>query len=336
MRASSWLLGSLLLLSPISAGWCASIGTVNQLVIFGDSLSDDGNALYLENEYKNIFGQYPSGVPVPIPPNYTYGKFTDGPDTTPATSAPTGLWIDQLASKMGLSQPQASYSGGTNYATGGAQTGFNSSFPAGIPYVGDQLAWFEGSHLTGIPANALYVFWAGADDIFAGNSGTTAANNIANYISTLHGMGAQYFLWLNLPNLGPGFQAFDTQYAADLAALLNSGIDVVGVNVNALFAAILANPSAYGFTDTSDPAWCGAGALPNCATNNPNNFLFWDGTHPTTAADALVAQLAFDDIEGIPPVTSVPEPADALLLCSGIGSIWFLSRKKRRAGCDSR
>ena len=112
MRASSWLLGSLLLLSPLSAGWCASIGTVNQLVIFGDSLSDDGNALYLENEYKNIFGQYPSGVPVPIPPNYTYGKFTDGPDTTPATSAPTGLWIDQLASKMGLSQPQASYSGG--------------------------------------------------------------------------------------------------------------------------------------------------------------------------------------------------------------------------------
>ncbi|MGH9640622.1 MAG: hypothetical protein ACRD3Y_11200, partial [Bryobacteraceae bacterium] len=84
MRKYLWLTG-VLLLSPVCGAYAASVGTVNQLVVFGDSLSDDGNALYLENEYKNVFGNYPPGVAVPLPPNYTTGKFTDGPDTTPAT-----------------------------------------------------------------------------------------------------------------------------------------------------------------------------------------------------------------------------------------------------------
>ncbi|MGH9584827.1 MAG: SGNH/GDSL hydrolase family protein, partial [Bryobacteraceae bacterium] len=272
------------------------------------------------------------GVPVPIPPNYTQGKFTDGPDTMPATSGPTGLWIDQFATKMGLAQPRASSNGGTNYATGSAQTGFNASFPlAGVPYVGDQLGLFAAANATGLPSNALYVFWAGANDIFVGGKGTSAANNIEGYISSLSSAGAKNFLWLNLPNLSSGFQSFDTQFATDLAALDSSGVNVVGVDVESLFNAILASPAAYGFTDTTDPAWCGPGALPNCAANDPNQFLLWDGTHPTTAADALVAQLAYNDVLDLTG-TSVPEPSEAALVLIGLCGLALFGRQRVKTG----
>ncbi|HEX7359750.1 MAG TPA: SGNH/GDSL hydrolase family protein [Bryobacteraceae bacterium] len=331
MRIHFWLSG-VLFLAPIAGAYAASIGPVNNLVVFGDSLSDDGNALFLENAYKTIHGSYPTDVTVPIPPNYTTGKFTDGPDTTPAaTNGPTGLWIDQFASKMGLAQPQASFLGGSNYATGSAQTGHNAAFPLGVPYLQDQVGLFATANPSGPSADSLYVFWAGADDLFAGGNGTTAANNIAGYISSLHGAGAKYFLWLNLPNLPvlSGSGAFDTQYAADLAGLQSSGIDVVGVDVSALAGAILADPSAYGLTNVTDLAWCGPGHLQDCATNDPNDFLLWDGVHPTTAADALIAQLAYNDVLASSPGASVPEPADAALVLVGILLMWWISRRRR-------
>lgn len=320
------------MLLPGCGAYGASIGSANQLVIFGDSLSDDGNALFLENQIKSKIGVYPPNVPVPIPPNYTVGKFTDGPDTMPATTGPTGLWIDQFSAKAGLGQPQPSFQGGTNYATGSAQTGtnplFNTTLPLGAPYVGDQIGLFEAANASGAPANALYVFWAGADDLFGGGSGATAANNIAGYISSLSSAGAKHFLWLNLPDLGPGFASFNTQYSTDLAQLQASGTNVVGVDVDALFAAILGNPSKYGFTNTTDPAWCGPGALPNCAANNPNEFLLWDGTHPTTAANALVAQLAYEDAFA---ATAIPEPTEAALLLIGLLGFAVKSLWSRRS-----
>jgi outer membrane lipase/esterase len=325
------LLAGVLFLAPVGGTFAASVGAVNNLVVFGDSLSDDGNALFLLDQFKNITGFYPPNVAVPLPPNYTTGKFTNGPDTNPAaTTGPQGLWIDQFASKMGLSQPQASYLGGSNYATGSAQTGHNAAFPIGVPYLQDQLGLFSAAHPASAPADSLYVFWAGADDLFAGGSGTAAANNIADYISSLHGAGARYFLWLNLPSLPAlsGSDVFDMQYTADLAALQGSGVDVVGVDVNALADAILADPASYGFSDVTHPAWCGAGALPNCESNDPNTFLLWDGVHPTTATDALIAQLAYDDVLASNPGSSVPEPADAALVLLGLISIGWMAKRR--------
>src|SRR5207248_10694917 len=57
---------------------------------------------------------------------FPVGYFTDGTNTTPSTSAPTGLWIDQFAAKLNLSDPTPMLVGGTNYAVGSAKTGTSS------------------------------------------------------------------------------------------------------------------------------------------------------------------------------------------------------------------
>lgn len=316
MRLRPLLLVSAMAITPLLAVG----GPITQLVVFGDSLSDNGNAA-------SVFG----GT---LPGNYAPNAFTDGPMTTPATSGPFGLWIDQFASKLGVSDPQPFVAGGTNYAVASALTGHNPAFtlafpPTAVPYTSDQVALYLATHTPS--AGTLYTFWAGANDINQANSPSTAANNIETNIQTLAAAGGTQFLWLNLPLLGntPDGQAsgqvaalnaasmaFNTQQAADVAALHGMGINVISVNIQQLFSDILAHPAAYGFTDVTDPGWCGTGGLATCASNHPNDFMFWDGEHPTTAADAVVANLAFSDATG--GTSSVPEPSTLALALGGL------------------
>lgn len=343
MRTPLFALTAFILAAPLSTALADPMGSVNQLVVFGDSLSDTGNAYYLENAYKSLYGTLPPGEPYPVPPNYTTGSFTDGPTTTPSTNSPTGLWIDQFAHLANLSDPGPFLvNGGTNYATGAAEAGSNPAFPTGVPWTTNQVTEFTASHLTGAPSNALYTFWAGGDSIFAGQNPVTAADDIYGNIQTLHAEGANDFLWLNLPALGDtpvgagnsatlnaATAAFNAEWQLDLTKLQSQGIDVIGVDVATLFDDILADPSAYGFTNTTGAAWCGTGALPNCASNNPNDFVFWDGEHPTTAADALVAQLAYDDFTGVNSA-AVPEPMNFGLSLAGLCGLLAACRLRRK------
>lgn len=313
-------LGTLLLATALcSTPTLALASSLTGIVAFGDSLSDAGNVSIA------TLGTLPgpgyatrsvTGVPFPV------GYYTN----PQSGSGPAGLWIDQLASQLGISDPSPFLAplGGTNYAIGSSFTaGFNGAAPGMDTQVADFLTSVGGS----APSSDLYTFWGGANDIFNGLNPITAADNIEKEIEAVAGDGGTNFLWLNLPPLGetPGLigdstlsaeanlasLAFDSEWTADLIALQSLGINVTGVNVDALFNSIAANPSQYGFTNITSAC----NATPGC---DPNTALYWDTEHPTTEADSLVASLAYTDL--------TPEPPSITLLALGTLSL-FAFRK---------
>jgi outer membrane lipase/esterase len=325
LKDSTMRLGSLILAAAVCAATSGSAhaSSYSEIVSFGDSLTDTGNV------YIGTGGALPG-------PGYAvyngYGIYTN----PQSGSGPAGLWIDQLAGHLGLSAPAPFLAGGTNYAVGSSFTaGFNGAAPGMDAQVGDYLTSVGGS----ASASALYTFWGGANDIFAGLNPITAANNVASEIGAVATDGGKTFLWLNLPPLGdtPGIlaagpaavaaanaaaNAFDAQWAIDVGNLDASGINVIGVNVDALFNAITGNPSAYGFTNITSACL----ATPGC---NPNTFLYFDAEHPTTEADSLVANLAAQDL------SPTPEPPSVTLVALGAAFAAALALTRRKPQLQS-
>lgn len=320
MRVKFFAVTGLVLISPLCTALASSF---SQFYVFGDSLSDNGNAsIALGPSFPSNYGTYTfPGT------SLTTQYFSDGPNTTPVAAGPPGLWVDQLAGKLGITDPQPVLAGGTNYAIASAQTG--SSNPQDI---GNQVALFSADHIiTGAPSTGLYAFWGGANDILNAGNPVTAANNLEGYISTLASEGAKDFVWLNLPLLGDTPQgkpqqtalnaasaAFDTQWATDLAALQGKGIDVTGVNIESLFSSILGDPAAYGFTNVTD-------AAQGLSISTDKGYLSWDGLHPTTAGHALIADAVYDAL------VPTPEPSSVALAVLGMLGLIGFSAVRRRA-----
>ena len=309
MRIQVVALAAACLAAPYGIAFAGSVDDLTQIVAFGDSLSDPGNASIATLGDKPGPGYATRTIPdVPFPVGY-YTNPQSG-------SGPSGLWIDQLAGRMGVTDPMPFLApgGGTNYAFASAQTGGTTNPATGAPSLNSQVGLYLTATGGAASSTSLYTFWGGGDNLLFPSSETPqqAANDIENQILTLHSAGAQTFLWLNLPALGdipalntnPVTQAagnlfsslFDQQWSADITALHALGIDVVGVDINDLFAQMLADPAAYGFTNVTDAC----NATPGC---DPNTFAFWDTEHPTTEADSLIADVAYADL------TAVPEPA---------------------------
>ena len=147
-----------------------------QLVVFGDSLSDAGNDL-------QDFG-------TPTSPYYN-GRFSDGP-----------VWVDQLATQMGLPDPVASELGGTNYAYGGAETGIGVDHHFGvIPNMGPQIDDYLGSHTPN--GDELFVLLGGHNNFrnFETDASVPVADMV-DHITALANAGATSFLVSTLMPLG--------------------------------------------------------------------------------------------------------------------------------------
>ncbi|MEO8225329.1 MAG: SGNH/GDSL hydrolase family protein [Gammaproteobacteria bacterium] len=282
----------------------AQASAFSAMYVFGDSLSDTGNV------------SLATGGAVPGAP-YVAGRFSNGP-----------IWVDTLSASLGLGAVNPSSLGGKNFAWGGDVTGpaLTSTFPTLVQQAGIYLGGVGGV----ADSNALYVVWGGGNDVRAGNI-TNSVANLSSIITSLATAGATQFLIPNLPNIGltpdaiaagPATVAgatflsntFNAQLAAAMPGLASGlGINIISLDVFGFLNNTIANAPGNGFTNTNSKCF----NVTVCAT--PNQYIFWDGIHPTTAAHQLLGNLAF--------ATVVPVPQAAFLLVSALAALGGLRRK---------
>lgn len=308
-----------LLLAALATTAVSTADAYTQVWVFGDSLSDVGNFAY---KTQTGFGvSYPGSQF-----NYSDHRFTDSSDTDPASHTYTGVWHEQLERRfLGMTPVTNSRNGGTDYAFGDAMTTDGTrdvtiqSTPAGdltvtIDNMGKQVSDYLGK-FTPDP-QALYIVWGGANDLFDDHTDanvTATANRMGALVTKLAQAGARTFIVPNLPPLGdtPNYNtnandmsqlnAASASYATQLSSVLDStvsslasqgiNITLVRIDVYGLFQGLVANPSLYGFTNVIRSAQ-------NQSTVNPDQFLFWDNVHPTTAGHNQIALAAAQLLPG--------------------------------------
>ncbi|MBI3898020.1 MAG: SGNH/GDSL hydrolase family protein [Gammaproteobacteria bacterium] len=284
----------------------------DRLVVFGDSLSDPGNAFVVLHE-------------VSVPP---YDLIPSAPYAIGGHHFSNGeTWIEQYAKDVNLENtvgPALRAPGKfTNYATGAGRARPGDPFD-----LSSQVLSFLAGHSGTASADSLYVVYIGANDARdaiaalatdpSGASSTDiigdAIEAITNNILILTSAGAREFLVPNVPNLAltpairlesPPVQAaaqsmsvaFNDALANTLAQLeTHFPITIHKLDVYAILNDAVAHPDAYGFTEVAAPCITpGTTADPVC--DQPDQFLFWDGIHPTRAGHAVLA----DQVEEVLP-----------------------------------
>lgn len=288
----------------------------DQFFVFGDSLSDTGNATALSG------GAFP-GTPS--------GTASNGP-----------VAADYIAQYFGVSGYGAAFSpaGGSNYAVIGATTdiqNFNHAVnqPAGVGFIANlattgmsaQVGQFFLAAPTFNPNSTLFMVWGGPNDLFLGLAlgadlavvGEAAVGNLASIVGGLFVAGAKTVLVPLMPDLAltplgrssspadaaalslftAGFNAGLTAAMAQIEA--QTGINVILADTTAYLSQVLANPGFYGFTNTTEQCIESVQAL----LTNCQGYLFTDEIHPTTLGHRVLAA-SF--------IGLVPEPGTAWLL----------------------
>ncbi|MBK8176258.1 MAG: SGNH/GDSL hydrolase family protein [Rhodospirillales bacterium] len=232
------------------------------------------------------------------------GRFSDGP-----------LWVEFIADRLGVDL-RPSRLGGTNYATAGAHT---HGGPADVRAQVHAFLAAQGEG-GGVPASALYIVYAGANNLLAGGCGAgrdaaarTAAAALHASIEDLATAGARYVVVPNLPDLGltPVARERGAACAREfhrLTMLFNAALEeglesleaghpltVMRLNVFALSRSLVAGdrsgqPTA--FDNVTRP--CLDDQLADGRNEERERAcagsLFWDHLHPSSAAHRLLAE----------------------------------------------
>jgi phospholipase/lecithinase/hemolysin len=258
-----------------------------------------------------------------------FGRFTNGLN-----------YVDYLASTLGLSVTPST-SGGHNYAYGSACTDSNP-IPGALGLLQQRNVYLAGLGPGGTAdPSALYIVWTGANnlkDVIQGvvppqdaqASLQAALGDVGNVIGSIAGAGARNILVPNMPNLGlvplvtqggPPVQA-----VTDLAAAFNVGLDTVLNQVQAhvpsvdlirfddfdLLTEAYTHPSEFGFTNVTTACYSKFVESGGTVCPNPAEYLSWDGFHPTTFTDQI---LAAEMLAAIPEPGSLALLAIALVAC---------------------
>ncbi len=309
--------------------------TVSEVVVFGDSNVDSGNF----RQYANLsaFGtHWPAAV----------AAGAGAPVSRPGLGN-----AEHIANYYGLDLLPSYLPGGTNYATSGAKdaitnTAATGGFGVAVPTV-TQISTFLAARGNVASPNALFIVHSGDNDAdyAAGGTGTgpypadptafmnTQAVALANAIKSIHTAGGRQFLVRSLNASFPqgaaalnvakraAKAAHNTKLYSELALL---GVTVIRSDFDDVRLALLASPSAFGFTTVSNADASQACTIPAGVTNGahallcssaagaPSTFvnatadmtrLFADEGHLATHGQKIRAN---HDYALLPPATSSP------------------------------
>jgi len=286
----------LIVMTPI-----ASAGPFTNVIVYGDSLSDNGN-LYAAL----VALQLP---PFPPSPPYYNGHFSNGQ-----------VAVEYLSNSLHVPLLDFAYGGATtgfgDIADGGSQMTVGPlGFPGMLLQVGGTLA-----SIAPIAPSSLFVVWGGPNDYFSGGTVSTAVSDVLTIVGELKSVGATHILVPGMPDIGltpghhgdPNATAFSIAFNQGLQTNLPKGVtyfDTFG-----FFNQVVANPGAYGLTDVTDACFNGV-----TVCSNPSQYLFWDDVHPTTGIHEVLA---------VEFANAVPEPSTLLMLGTSVAGLAVILRRK--------
>jgi phospholipase/lecithinase/hemolysin len=269
-------------------------------------------------------------------PYYSNDRFSNGP-----------VYVEALATSLGLPPTVRSTAGGDNFAYGGAKTfgtgGLEGFF---IRDVDEQVDQFLASRT--VDPNGLFVVFAGSNDIVGGQTDVgMPINSLAEDIGQLIDAGARKFLVPNLPPLGytPRFNTSPStlatynsraqQFNSALAVMIdtlevnNPALTIFRFDLAGLFSEALADPQSFGLTNVTQAA--APGLQPGTGSYNtsqiaPNahEYLFWDDLHPTATVHAILSQrmLSLFVLPGDFNDDGAVDAADYVVWRQGLGTIY--------------
>lgn len=361
MKSTRWMLAMAafghLTLAPSAL---ARLTSLEHLYVFGDSLSDGGNSGVISGGAfppPPYAGGRASNGPVAV--EYLWNRFNPGNNSFlpslkggtnfAVTGATSGVENNNALTTNPLLNQIFSNKGNA------WQLDAFEAMKVDVPSQADSslfVVWYFGNDLfysnqtQGLLPGTVSFGSTGFEGMASPSTPASPAqlirNGVTNIVTTVAGLaqlGARHFLVPNLPDAGqtpfavPGseFSKGLTQLTAafnrTLEDSLNSlqaaqpGIDIIQFQTDDLFADLLKNPAASGFSNTTDR--CLSTALvvtPECAVDQ-NAYVFWDGNHPTTAAHRVIGHSFYGAV-----VAPVPGPLAAFGAVAAFG--W--SRRLRR------
>jgi phospholipase/lecithinase/hemolysin len=305
---------TVLLASAFAAmlGGIARAQQYSDVVVFGDSLSDNGNLFEA------------TGSP---PPPFWEGRASNG-----------RVWVEQLANDLGFDPDTIS-----DFAVYGSTTSDVLNLQV-LPYVA--------AHGGVVPSDALYTVWAGGNDFlaFMDNPGGDPAqmigdamNNLGSAIGLLLASGARHVIVPNVPDLTltPFIRSFgDPVLSGQLLALVNAfngaldqvigqldatfGVELIKIDAFQLIDDVAASPRSYDLKNVTDQAFYGELIGTTDVVKKPDDYLFFDDFHPTRVVHTIFASEAFaalglvwGDLDG----SGLVDGKDVELLVHSYGSV---------------